>query len=122
MYAQVDDEGNEFILLDEITDHRSDASAIPITDSTIRSANGSEKPKKTTQGWFLLVQWKDGSVSWEKLSDLKASNPVEVAEYAVANRLVEQPAFKWWVPHVIKHRNRIISKVKLQYWKSTGRK
>jgi hypothetical protein len=65
MYAQVDDEGNEFILLDEITDHRSDASAIPITDGTIRSANGSEKPKKTTRGWFLLVQWKDGSVSRE---------------------------------------------------------
>ena len=58
MYAQVDDEGNEFILLDEITDHRSDASAIPITNGTIRSANGSEKPKKTTRGWFLLVQWK----------------------------------------------------------------
>ena len=33
--------------------------------------------------------------------DLKASNPVEVAEYAVANRLVKEPAFKWWVPHVI---------------------
>jgi hypothetical protein len=41
----------------------------------------------------LLVQWKDGSISWEKLKDLKASNPVEVAEYTVANRLVEEPAF-----------------------------
>jgi len=102
MYAQVDDEGNEFLLLDEITDHKSDDSAIQIADGTVRSANGMEKPKRTTRGWFLLVQWKDGSVSWEKLSDLKASNPVEVAEYAVANRLVEEPAFKWWVPHVIK--------------------
>jgi hypothetical protein len=119
MYAQVDDEGNEFLLLDEITDHRSDGSAIQIADGTIRSANGSEKPKKTTRGWFLLVQWKDGSVSWEKLSDLKASNPVEVAEYAVANRLVEEPAFKWWVPYVMKRRNRIISKVKSRYWKTT---
>ena len=50
----------------------------------------------TTRGWSLLVQWKDGSTSWEKLKDLKASNPVEVAEYAVANRLVDEPAFKWW--------------------------
>jgi hypothetical protein len=32
-----------------------------------------------------VVQWRDGSISWEKLVDLKASNPVEVAEYAVAN-------------------------------------
>ena len=47
------------------------------------------------------MQWrKDGSISWENLKDLKASKPVEeVAEYAVANRLVEEPAFKWWVPH-----------------------
>jgi len=78
----------------------------------VHSANGLQKPKKTMRGWFLLVQWRDGSVSWEKLTDLKASNPVEVAEYAVANRLVEEPAFKWWVPHVIRRRNRIISKVK----------
>jgi hypothetical protein len=53
----------------------------------------------TTRGWSLLVQWKDGSISWEKLKDLKASNPVEAAKYAVANRLVEEPAFKWWVYH-----------------------
>ena len=50
---------------------------------------------------------------------MKASNPVEVAEYTVANHLTEEPAFKWWVSHVIKHRNRIISKVKLRCWKTT---
>ena len=119
MYAQVDSEGNEYLLLSEITDHKSDGSAIKIADGTILSANGQEKPKVTTRGWHLLVQWKDGTVSWEKLADIKASNPVEVAEYAVANRLVEEPAFKWWVPHVIKRRNRIISKVKSRYWKTT---
>ena len=65
----------------------------------VRSANGTARPKVTTRGWELLVQWKDGSVSWEKLKDLKESNPVEVAEYAVANRIVEEPAFTWLVPH-----------------------
>jgi hypothetical protein len=119
MYAQVDSEGNEYLLMQEITDHKSNNSAILIADGTVRSANGSEKPKKTTRGWFLLVQWKDGTVSWEKLSDLKASNPIEVAEYAVANRIVKELAFKWWVPHTIKRRNRIISKVKSRYWKTT---
>jgi hypothetical protein len=44
---------------------------------------------------------------------------VEVAEYAVVNKLVEEPAFKWWVPHVICRRNWIISKVKSRYWKTT---
>ena len=61
------------------------------------------KPKVTTRGWSLLVQWHDGLSSCEPLKDLKASNSVEVAEYAVANdRLAEEPAFKWWVSHVIK--------------------
>ena len=50
---------------------------------------------------------------------MKASSPVEVAEYAVANQLMEEPVFKWWVSHVIKQWNQIISKVKLQYWKTT---
>jgi hypothetical protein len=55
----------------------------------------------------------------EKLKDLKASNPGEIAEYAVANRLVEEPAFKWWVPHVLRRRNRIISKGKSRFWQTT---
>jgi hypothetical protein len=103
--------------LQEITDHKKDNSAISISNGMIHGANGQEKPKITTQGWFLLVQWKDGSLSWEKLKDLKASNPVKVAEYAIANRLIEEPAFKWWAPHVLCCRNQIISKVKSRYWK-----
>ena len=82
----------------------------------VLTSSGMLKPKVTTQGWSLLVQWCDGSSSWEPLKDLKASNPVEVAEYAIANRLAEEPAFKWWVSHVIKRCNRIISKVKSCYW------
>jgi hypothetical protein len=81
---------------------------------------GNQSPRlQQDDGPFWLVQWKDGSIRWEKLKDLKASNPVEVAEYAVANRLVEEPAFKWWVPHVLQRRNRIISKVKSRYWQMT---
>ena len=119
MFAQVDDEGNQYLLLQEITDHRKDNSAIPISDGMTRNSNGTKKPKVTTRGWELLVQWRDGSVSWEKLKDLKESNPIELAEYAVANRIAEEPAFKWWVPHVIRRRNRIISKVKSRYWQTT---
>ena len=52
------------------------------------------------------------------LNDLKESSPLEVAEYAVANQIFEESAFKWWVPHTIRKRNRIISKVKSWYWHS----
>jgi hypothetical protein len=86
MYAQVDSEGNQYLLLLQvITDHRSNNSAIPLLEGMVRSMNGTLIPKTTTRGQFLFVQWHDGSVSWEKLADLKASNAVEVTEYAVVN-------------------------------------
>ena len=54
-----------------------------------------------------------------KLKYMKESIPIEVAEYAGANRIVEGPAFKWPVPHTIRKRNQIISKVKIKYWQTT---
>jgi hypothetical protein len=118
MYAQVDDEGNMFQLLLEIMDHKKDGTAIDISNGMVTSANGNTKQKITMQGWMLLVMWKDRSTSWVKLKDLKASNPIELAEYAVANRIAEELAFKWWVSHTLHMRNRIISKVKSKYWKT----
>ncbi|MCK7580946.1 MAG: hypothetical protein MZV65_38600 [Chromatiales bacterium] len=45
MYAQVDSKGNQFLLLlQEITDHKRDNSAIPISDGMIHGANGQDKP------------------------------------------------------------------------------
>jgi hypothetical protein len=52
---------------------------------------------KTEQNNQLLVQWTDGTTSWHPLADLKSSNPVEVAEYAVSQLLDDKPAFHWWV-------------------------
>jgi hypothetical protein len=108
MYAQVDDEGNMFQLLLEIMDHKKDGTAIDISNGMVTTANGNTKPKITTQGLMLLVMWKDRSTSWVKLKDLKASNPIELAEYAVANHIAEEPAFKWWVSHMLCKWNRII--------------
>jgi len=67
----------------------------------------------------LNVQWKDGSSDWVPLKDLKESYPIQVAEYAVANKLAEEPAFAWWISDVLRKRDRIISKVKSRYWKRT---
>ena len=46
------------------------------------------------------------------LKDLKDTNPIELAEYAVANKIAEEPAFSWWVSFCLNKRNRIINKVK----------
>ena len=119
MYAQIDSEGQQYQLLDEIVDHRSDNTAIPIEQGFVRSRNGNQVPKVTTKGWLLLVSWRDGSTDWVKLKDLKDSYPVQVAEYAASNRIADQSALKWRVPTVLRKRNRIVSKVKSRYWKMT---
>ena len=119
MYAQVDDEGRQYQLLDDIADHRSDGTALRIEDGFTVSQNGNRVPKQTTRGWSLLVNWKDGSSDWVKLNDLKDSYPVQIAEYAVANRIAEEPAFRWWVQSVLRKRNRIVAKMKSRYWKTT---
>lgn len=120
MFSQIDQEGRHFQLLDEISDHRKGNDAIEKNDGYFkRHANGPNVPKRTTRGWQLLVHWKDGSSQWIKLKDLKVSNPIELAEYAKAKGIDEEPAFKWWVPFTLKKRDRIIKKVKAKYWRTT---
>jgi hypothetical protein len=70
-------------------------------------------------GWELLVEWRDGSTDWVALKDLKDTNPIELAEYAVANKIAEEPAFKWWVSFCLQKRNRIINEAKSKYWRTT---
>ena len=61
--------------------------------------------------WELLIRWKDGNETWTTLKDMKEAYPVETAEYAIQMKLHEEPAFAWWVPHVIRKRAAIISKL-----------
>ena len=61
------------------------------------------------------IVWSNGI----PLKDLKQTHPVEVAEYATANKISEEPAFAWWVCDVLQKRNHIISKVASRYWKTT---
>jgi hypothetical protein len=77
------------------------------------------KVRKTTKGWHLCVEWKDGTTSWERLADLKESNPVEVAAYAATKSMLDTPAFIWWDPHVLQKRTRIIAAVTKRYHKRT---
>jgi hypothetical protein len=96
MLSMCDRNGNQHLLMRHITDHRKDDTAVSKIDGYIWT-RGRKIRKKITKGWKQFVEWKDGSTSWEPLFDLKESNPVEVAEYAVAHDLAEEPAFSWWV-------------------------
>ena len=53
-------------------------------------------------GWQICCQCKDRFTSWEKLSDLKESHPVLTAEFAVVHGIDHEPAFNWWVRHMLK--------------------
>jgi hypothetical protein len=112
MYSNVDSKGHHYKLMHEIMDHKKDNLAIQINNGFIVSKSGNKVPKKTTRGWELLVEWKDGSMDWVPLVELKASFPIELSEYALANGIEEEPAFKWWVKQTMRRRDRIISMYK----------
>ena len=119
IYSQCDDEGRRHAVLQEIIEHKKDGTAVDITRGYTTTRRGRKIPKTTTKGWKLLCQWRDGSSDWVDLKHLKDSNPIQLAEYAVANRIQEEPAFKWWVSETLRTRNRIIAKVKSRYWKTS---
>ena len=113
IFAQCDNEGNMYTLMDEIIDHRKDSTALTEKDAWIHTKTGTKHRKITTGGWQLLVQFKDNTARWVRLSDLKAYFPIQMAEYAVGNSIQSEPAFVWWV------RDQYIFKAKTRYWKRT---
>jgi hypothetical protein len=118
MFAQFDNEGNQYLLLAGIVDHRKDNSAVEKKDMYFKQGSN-QQLRKTSKGWSFCVEWKDGSTSWERLADLKESNPVEIADYVVTHGLDSEPAFAWWVPFTLKRRNRIMAAVHKRYHKRT---
>ena len=119
MFASVDEEGHRHLLLDSIVDIRKTSDAIAKEDAFVTSSNGVRRRRETTKGWEVLVGWKDGSTTWSKLKDVKDSYPVQLAEFAVQQKIDDEPVFAWWVPYVIKKKGRIIAKIKSKYWERT---
>jgi hypothetical protein len=65
-----------------------------------------------------MVEFAAGNAQWLPLKEVKESNPVELAEYALSDKIQEEPAFKWWAPTVLRKCERIINKVKKKYWRT----
>ena len=95
MFASVDEEGHRNLLLDSIGDCRRTKDAVRKEDAFVISSNGNKHRRETTKGWEVLLHWKDGSTTWNKLKDAKDSYPVELAKFAIHNKLEEEPAFAW---------------------------
>ena len=58
LYSQVDSEGNQFLILEDISNNKSDETAIAVADEFIRIWCGKNNPKNTTRGWELITQMK----------------------------------------------------------------
>ena len=101
VYAQCNLDGNEYLLLYMLVDYRKNNKAISLSDQQI-TVQGRSINCKTTASWQIYYQWKDGSTSWEKLSELKESHLVQTAEFTVAQGIDHEPASNWWVKHVLK--------------------
>ncbi len=82
-----------------------------MVDKYITTKSGTQRLCQTAVGWKFLVQWANSLCQWIDLKLLKESNPVQVAEYATARNIAEEPAFAWWVPYVLRKWDVIVSAV-----------
>ncbi len=136
MLSQVDDKGHHFQLVDNeghhyqlldyyIIDHRKSGKAVErgADGYVTRTKSGKRKKRRhATQGcWEFPIMWRDGKEPLVKLNELKESFPVEVAEYAERNGIIEEPpAFDWWAKYtLLKRRDCIIAAVKAKKKKKT---
>jgi hypothetical protein len=119
LFSQIDGDGHRQVIFDAIIGHRTDGTEVIDSDAFVTSANGVKRRKETARAWEINVQWKDGSTTWHKLKDAKDSYPIDVAEHAVENGISEKPSFKWWIPCVLKKRDRTMSKTKASHWAAT---
>ena len=71
LFAQVENEGHCSVLLQDIVDRCVNGREVTKEHSFIISNNCGRCRKETTQGWEILIQWKDGSTTWGNLKDVK---------------------------------------------------
>jgi hypothetical protein len=61
LYSQVDAEGHPFQLFTAITNHRTDNRALSANNAMYTDKQGNNRPKLTTIGWDIQVEWADGT-------------------------------------------------------------
>ena len=93
MCTQCDADGNEYLLYDLLIDYCKNSMGISLTDQKT-DIHGRLVTHQSTAGWQICCQWEDSSTSWEKLSDLKKSHPIQTVEFAVNQRIDHEPALK----------------------------
>ncbi|GFH50430.1 hypothetical protein CTEN210_06904 [Chaetoceros tenuissimus] len=113
LFEQADEDGWDSGIIEEFLDIRKDASiAVPKEQGTYFNSARGERNVVTTKGWEVQVKWRDKSTSWISLKAAKEGDPLGLAELAVALKVQDEPAFKWWINHALRQRARLISRLK----------
>ena len=76
--------------------------AISTGEQAYTNVNGIHRPVITTNGWYVQVKWRYQITDWVPLHLMKESNPIEVAEHAMANGYSNEPDFRWWANNAFK--------------------
>jgi hypothetical protein len=71
----------------------------------------------TTKAWSICISWKDGTMTWHPLSEIKNSYPVQLVEHAKINQLDKEPAFKWWIKPTLHHQHVLMKSTRKRYLK-----
>ena len=71
MYAMCDKNGNHILLFDAIVDHKKNDNAITRSEQKFVEFRWKQQYKRSTKGWEVCVRWKNGSTTWENISDVK---------------------------------------------------
>ena len=111
MYSQLDSDGYSKTILDSTVDYKTDGKAVPKSKMYVFTKSGQRRLRRTTAGWKLLVHFKDGAEQWLPLKVLKETHQVQIAEFAVARDIDDEPTFKYWVPFTLRKRDMIIASV-----------
>ena len=93
IFSQVDEEGNKFVLFDDIVDYLVDWTESMQQDALIISKNGGKRQRETTKGQEILIQWKYGSTPWDSMKDVKECYPLQITEYYHQIQIYLEPAF-----------------------------
>jgi hypothetical protein len=116
LYSQVNEQGHQQLIFWEIIGHRTNEEYT--NEMPIKTGSNFHLPK-TTKGWEIQVSFCNKSTAWLPMNKVRMSNPIELAEYAVMSWIAREPAFVWWVPHALRTRRTMVSRVETKYWQTT---
>ena len=110
IYSQVDRKYMNQLNILEIVDQRICGTVVIGDKKLLNNSYYNRHRRNTTKIWDLLVMWNNSTSSWEQLEYLNGSNPEEVLDYAVVNKITSDPDFAWWISNVLNKIYQIIEK------------